>query len=40
MMNVATLTIQIAIIAYLAWGGALSLECLLRRGMRDFPAAD
>jgi hypothetical protein len=40
MMNLATLTIQIAIIAYLAWGGVLSLAYLFQRGMRDFPTAD
>lgn len=26
----ATLLIQIALFAFLAWGGALSLKCLLR----------
>jgi hypothetical protein len=40
MMNFATMTIQIAIFAFLAWGGVLSLVWLFREGKRDFPAAD
>ena len=32
MMNLATLTIQIAVIAFLAWGGLLSLLCIARDG--------
>jgi hypothetical protein len=40
MMNLATMTIQIAIFAFLAWGGVLSLVYLVRDGMRDSPAAD
>ena len=30
MMNLVTSTVQIAFVAFLAWGGMLSLRCLLR----------
>lgn len=32
MINLVTLTIQMAFIAFLAWGGVLSLVCLARDG--------
>jgi hypothetical protein len=32
MMNLATLTVQIAMIAFLAWGGVLSLLCIALDG--------
>jgi hypothetical protein len=40
MMNLATLTIQIAIVAFLAWGGVLSLVCMVRDAMWDSRPAD
>jgi len=30
MTNLLTLVIHIAVVAFLAWGGMLSLKCLLR----------
>ena len=35
MMNFATFTIQIAVGAFLAWGGILSLVCMVRDAMWD-----
>jgi hypothetical protein len=35
-MNIDTL-IHIAVIAFLAWGGMLSLQCLIRAGGTGFP---
>ena len=32
-MNLAILTIHLSIIAFLAWGGLLSLLCLARDGL-------
>jgi len=36
MMSFATLTIQIALMVFLAWGGMLSLAYIAREGARDF----
>jgi hypothetical protein len=35
MMNLATLAIQIVFIAFLAWGGVLSLQCIARDETSD-----
>jgi hypothetical protein len=35
MMNLATLTIQIAIVAFLAWGGVLSLVSIVWDGWKS-----
>lgn len=35
MMHLATMTILIAIIGFVAWGAVLSLVFLFRDGMRD-----
>jgi hypothetical protein len=35
MIDLATLTIQTAIIAFLAWGGVLSLLCIARDGLNS-----
>jgi hypothetical protein len=40
MMNILTLTIHVAIIAFLAWGGMLSLQCLFRPGGIGFPSRE
>jgi len=39
MMDLATLTIQMAFVAFLAWGGVLSLLSVVRSGTGDFRAA-
>ena len=38
MMNLVTLTIHIVLIAFLAWGGVLSLRCIFRDGNGNLAA--
>ena len=40
MMDLATLIIQIALVAFLVWGGVLSLLCIARNGAWKFPSRD
>lgn len=39
-MNMLTLTIHVAVIAFLAWGGMLSLQYILRPGGIGFPSRE
>jgi hypothetical protein len=39
-MTTLTLTIHVAVIAFLAWGGMLSLQCLIQAGGIGFPSRE
>ena len=39
-MTTFTLTIHVAVIAFLAWGGMLSLQCLIQAGGIGFPSRE
>jgi hypothetical protein len=39
-MTTLTLIIHVAVVAFLAWGGMLSLQCLFRPGGIGFPSRE
>jgi hypothetical protein len=39
-MTTLTLTIHVALVAFLAWGGMLSLLCIIRPGGIGFPSRE
>jgi len=39
-MTTLALTIDVAIVAFLAWGGMLSLQCLIQPGGIGFPSGE